>query len=388
MFQITALPSLVDALKIAICILALARLAGLFSHSVIVPVPAGVPSLWQTFNAATRLKFVTGITLLGVAFLTVNVLDTDKEGHVLALVVTALFCGIGGSICLFVAVSQHRYYLMQSSGPAERDRQAEFDLIALLALFSGAFFQYLLIATDKSTELGTVLLSAYHGAILLTITLAAISDTRWGPPVMKPRAENQSLPLFILMLLYVGSWSVMKDLLRDRLSPLFGYVADEIQNIAPASVDSVQYYYLALILSGFGLMLLLPYLQRWLKPPRTYPMTSSFVFAMIPAIFLPIVGLRSSGWTVPLSPFTVLLASLIGALIGLFLWYLCEALHRWLQMARTGRVTAKHPFHLLSVACLVALGWIGIFHVDGIDRYFVIIAQCAALSSWSIRRLS
>lgn len=384
----TPLPAIINVLQIAIVILALVRLIGLFSHPVIVPESTAAPSLWRTFNTATRLKFATGVLLLGTLIVALQVLDFGKGLQAFALILIVLFCGIGGGVCLIGAIWQHRYYLLQSSETEERGRQIEFDTIALAALLGSVLTHYLSMAMDPSRLPGTSMLSAHQGTILLATCLAVTSGVPIEPPSTKRRAELELYPQGILIGLFSVPWGYMKDALRDGLSPLFGYAGGEIQIVSMTSITGVQDYLIALILSCFCLVLLLPYLHRWLKPLRSYPMASSCVLAVLPASVLAVIESQHEEWAAPLSSFDVLLSTIVGTLAGLLLWYLCQAILGWLQTYWTGRTIVKYPFHFLSVACLVVLGWIGIFHVDGIDRYLMLVAECAALWGWSIRRLS
>ncbi len=376
----------ITILTIGILILACSRLTGLFRQPAMVPASTDVPTAWQSFSANTRAKFMLGILLLGFAYAATQVLDSGKGLQAFALVLILLPCGIGGIVSVTGAVWQHRYYAMQTSEIALRSRAMTSDTLALAALLASALFFLLSPLAGPATQPNALATSLYQAALYLSIGLA-VSIGSWSePPFFRIQAKPQiNWRSGAFMLAWIP-FSVFKEDWLDNLSPILWRNGAADQIVSAMEAGSIQQQLVILLLGGFLLLLALPFLPLRLQVIRSMPFLSSLLLGILPAIYVAAVPIGETGSVV--SPFTFLAAAVVGAVIAQLLWRFCEAFVSWLQLHRTNREIAAYPFHYLSIVGLIALSWIGIVEADGIDRYFILVAQCTALSSWCIRRLA
>ncbi|MBK8159919.1 MAG: hypothetical protein IPK59_14515 [Rhodospirillaceae bacterium] len=222
--------------------------------------------------------------------------------------------------------------------------------------------------------------------IMLAGCLAAFVDYTEDPQFNTIALSEPKLrPRNLLALLIWFPFSVAGDSVWRVMSPLFGNVKDSTPFLPDSEIVWCQSYLLALWLSTLCVVLLLPTLRRWLALIRQLPSTSAVFLGLSPTVLMALLELAPASPTVlpPLGP--MLIALVTGGIVGVALWGACEGLFSWLRGYWS---VERYPFQFLSVAILILVGWISIFHVEGVDRYCVFIAQCAALSTWIIRRLS
>jgi hypothetical protein len=382
-------PAAIAVLIVAILIVATLRLGLLFARSTTATRSPATASLWQKFSAATRLEFAVGLLLIVVTIAAFRFLANGSGLETFALVLIAMGCGGSGTFFVVGAVGQRRRDQRIEGNDVAIDHSVAVDMIALGSAIGAGIALYLLSLYGLDGFVHGATRQGYFLTIMLAGSLAAFVDYTEDPQFNTiALSEPELRPRNLLALLIWFPFSVAGDSIWRVMSPLFGNVKDSTPFLPDFEVIWCQNYLLALWLSTLCVVLLLPTLRSWLAPIRQLPSTSAVFLGLSPAVLMALMELTPAGQTVlpPLSPIMIALAA--GGIVAIVVWHACEGLIGWLRRYWASRRVERYPFQFLSVAILILVGWIGIFQVEGIDRYCVFIAQCAALSTWIIRRLS